>query len=154
MQHSILETLSTSVALQLPYQVHCNPAQPGSWTLTVMSCQGILAVRPVVALHDECKSGQHLWQPTANQRITTNHAPLVGVLTQPCCADPGQSSSHSVLLNPYWLEELLWGLHLSSMANTAFCSYTIPTRRPSSVAVTDKTKNHELQSALSHAISL
>ncbi len=56
-----------------------------------MSCQGILAVRPVVALHDECKSGQHLWQPTADQRITTNHAPLVGVL---------RSHVAMILINP------------------------------------------------------
>ncbi len=71
---------STSVALQLPYQVHCNPVHLSSWTLTVMSCQGILNVRPVVALHGQCKSGQHLWQPIADQCITTNHAPWMGVL--------------------------------------------------------------------------
>ena len=37
MQHSSLGTFSTSVALQLPYQVHCNPLQASSWMLAVMS---------------------------------------------------------------------------------------------------------------------
>lgn len=64
-----------------------------------------------------------------------------------CCAVLIRSSSYLVLLIPYWLEELRIFLHLSSMANTAFCSYTISTGRPCSVAVPDKSKQRRLPSS-------
>jgi len=57
-----------------------------------------------------------------------------------------RSSADLVSLNCCWLEELLWALNLSTTAYTAFCSYSISSGRPCSVAVTDKSKKRRLPS--------